>query len=357
MKRFFVAVALMATVIAAVFVPHAFAREGHTVKIALLGDFLPASSAVPFLERKGTAYFFDGVRPILGNSDAVFLNLETPVSVRGTPWEGKRYTFRASPVVAKAMYAEGVRVVSLANNHILDYGYQALDDTMRALRAAGVLYVGAGMDANEASVPALVSTPSGEVAFLAFSNTLPRDFWAGAHRAGTLFGSPKTVKRLVTAAASKGAGSSVIVSFHWGKELMIEPKEYQTSLAHLAIDSGASLVVGHHPHVAQPIEIYRGRPVLYSLGNFAFGSYSKSVQAGLLVVAKMDEDGWCDRLEIYPLAVDNTEVLFRPRRIMGPEGKRIFEALTETIPRTEADVTWKDGMGVIIPRRPTGSGK
>jgi len=346
----------MALIVVVAFPSHAHAWEGHTARIALLGDFLPASSAAPFLKSKGAAYLFDGVRPILGKSDAVFLNLETPLSAGGTPRAEKKYTFRASPRVATAMFTEGVRVVSLANNHILDYGYQALDDTMQALRAAGIFYAGAGMDVNEAAVPALVSTPAGDVAFLAFSNSLPKDFWAGKHRPGTLFGSPEAVKRSVTAASSKGNKGSVIVSFHWGKELMTEPREYQTALAHLAIDSGAALVVGHHPHVAQPIEIYRGRPVLYSLGNFSFGSYSKSVRVGLLAVANMDENGWCERLEIYPLAVDNTEVLFRPRRIMGPEGKKIFESLTETIPRKAAEVVWQDGRGVIIPRHGPGSG-
>ena len=357
MKRFFITATLFAIMSAIPFAPCALADGDHAARIALLGDFLPASSAEPFLKSKGAAYFFDGVRSVLDESDAVFLNLETSITTAGTPREGKKYTFRASPQVASAMFAERVRVVSLANNHTLDYGYQALGDTMRTLKAAGILYSGAGMDVREASIPALVPTPAGGVAFLAFNNSLPRDFWAGSRRPGTLFGSPKAVKRSVTAASSRDGIDSVIVSFHWGKELMTRPKEYQTALAHLAIDSGAALVVGHHPHVPQPIEIYGGRPILYSLGNFSFGSYSRSVHAGLLAVAHIGRDGWCERVEIFPLEVDNTEVLFQPRRMTGPEGEGLFRSLTEAISPAEAGVAWQDGRGIIIPARPPGSGK
>jgi poly-gamma-glutamate synthesis protein (capsule biosynthesis protein) len=323
------------------------AREPGSHRLVLLGDFLPAGSAAPFIRDRGLSYLFNGIRPILNTSDAAFVNLETPLSERGDPRQEKKYTFRAPPSTADGMFKEGIKVVSLANNHILDFGYDALDDTFSNLRAAGIAWTGAGSDSTSAQSPAVIHTPSGELAFLAFSNTFPKDYWAGKNRPGTLFGSPAAIKKTVPAALTAGP---VIASFHWGQELMTEPKEYQIELAHLAIDSGASLVVGHHPHVTQPIEIYRGRPIIYSLGNFSFGSYSKNAIVGIMALATITSEGQCERLEIYPLLVDNTRVAFQPLIIKGLEGQRIFDPLTAAIPPEAAEVNWDGDKGIIVPR-------
>ena len=322
------------------------AQEPAGHRTVLLGDFLPAGSATPIINERGLSYLFDGIRPILDKSGAVFLNLEAPLSERGTSRQDKKYTFRAPPSVADAMFREGIRVVSLANNHILDYGYEALEDTFSNLRAAGIAWTGAGPSSTAARKPAIVPTGSGDLAFLAFSNTFPKDYWAGKNRSGTLFGSPGTIKKAVSSALSAGP---VIASFHWGQELMTAPKDYQIELAHLAIDNGASLVVGHHPHVTQPIEIYRGRPILYSLGNFSFCSYSKNANVGIMAFAIITPDGHCQRLEIYPLLVDNTRVAFQPVTIKGLDGQRIFDPLTAAISPKDAEVRWEGDMGVIVP--------
>ena len=290
------------------------------MRVALLGDFLPAGSADPVIRDKGYAYLFGGVRDVLGASDVVFLNLETPLSLQGEPVADKKYTFRAEPAAAKAMAEEGINIVSLANNHIMDFGPDALWDTMENLQNADISHSGAGMNLDMALIPGIKHLPDDHiVAVVAFSNTLPRSYWARSDRPGTHFGSPKAVKHWVKNVAVAEAVTTVIASFHWGAELMTEPKEYQVNLARLAIDSGASLVVGHHPHVPQPIEIYRGVPILYSLGNFSFGSYSRNATVGLMAVAHFAPDGACERLEVYPLLVDNTRVAFRPLILTGLE--------------------------------------
>jgi poly-gamma-glutamate synthesis protein (capsule biosynthesis protein) len=342
MQRFFILIAACFALLPSPF-PTA-ADPADRQRIVFLGDFLPSGSADDVIAVKGYSYLFGGVHDILAESDAAFLNLETPLSGRGAPVEGKAYTFRADPAAADAMYAEGIRAVSLANNHILDFGPGALSDTLDNLRKAGIQTVGAGMDVSEAAEPAVVLTDSGSVVLLAFSNTFPDSYWAKRGRPGTLFGSPKMVRKAVSGAAEKGP---VIVSFHWGQELMEQPKEYQVNLSHLAIDSGADLVVGHHPHVPQPIEIYRGVPILYSLGNFSFGSYSQNALTGLMARAEFGEEGTCDKLEIYPLLVDNARVLFRPRTLSGIEGQRVFEDLTRGISTEAAEVTWDGEKGVI----------
>ena len=320
-------------------------------RIAFLGDFLPAGSADPVIARYGYSRLFDGVRPIISDVDTVILNLETPLSTRGKAVKNKAYTFRGSPKTAEAMAREKVKAVWLANNHILDFGTDALYDTIRHLEGAGIAHAGAGRNVGEAAAPAILDSGGINISILSFSNTFPDSYWARKNRPGTFFGAPGPVGRAVDRTLNT-YGSPVVASFHWGSELMTEPKEYQVNLARKAIDHGASLVVGHHPHVAQPIEVYRGAPILYSLGNFSFGSYSKSSRVGLMAVARFEEDGRCSLLEIYPLLVDNHEVHFTPRPITGLEGQRIFDPLVKGIDPGEASALWDGGKGVIVPITP-----
>jgi len=347
MKQFFLILSLVALFFAS---PVAASESDMTVRIALLGDFLPAGSAEPVITGLGYGRLFDGVRPILRSADAVVLNLETPISTRGRAVEGKTYTFRTSPAAVEAMAREGVRAVWLANNHILDFGVEALYDTIGYLEEAGIAHAGAGRNVAAAAAPAVLDLGDLRVFLLSFSNTFPDRYWAGRDRPGTFFGAPGPVGRAVDRALTAGEGP-VIASFHWSEELMTEPKEYQADLAHLAITHGASLVVGHHPHVPQPVEIYKGVPVLYSLGNFAFGSYSRKVRTGILAVAAFDKNGSCTLVEIYPLLVDNHEIQFCPRPITGNEGKRVFEGLAGGITPDQAEVAWDGEKGLIIPKK------
>ena len=322
------------------------ADSDPAVRIAFLGDFLPTGSADPVIKNRGYSHLFDGVRAILQTVDGVVLNLETPISRRGHSVSEKKYTFRSAPETARAMSREGIRAVWLANNHILDFGVDALYDTIRHLEEAGIAHAGAGKNVSAAAASAVLTLKGLQVSLLSFSNPFPDSYWARKNRPGTFFGAPGPVGRAV--ARTLGAnGGPVVASFHWGAELMTEPKEYQINLARKAIENGAALVVGHHPHVPQPIEVYRGVPVLYSLGNFSFGSYSRSVTEGLLAVAGFEKDGRCSRLEVYPILVDNAKVNFRPRPITGLDGRRIFDSLVKGVQKGQADVMWDGEKGVI----------
>jgi len=347
MQRFFRALLLL--VILAPNLCQPTAAAGALTRVAFLGDFLPAGSADPVLSRYGYERLFEGVRPILGDVDAVVLNLETPLSSQGKAAEGKAYTFRGSPEAAAAMAREGVKAVWLANNHILDFGTGALYDTLGHLEKAGIAHAGAGRNVAEAAAPAVLVLGGANVSLLSFSNTFPDRYWARRDRPGTFFGAPGPVGRAVNRTLQANGGP-VVASFHWGAELMAEPKDYQVDLAYLAADSGAALVVGHHPHVPQPIDVYRGVPILFSLGNFSFGSYSRRSSTGLMAVAAFDDDGRCERVEIYPLLVDNYEVNFSPRPITGIEGQRVFDPLVKGIDPFEASALWDGEKGVIVPR-------
>ena len=353
MQRFFRLILLCFTLLPSLH-PETAIADGQT-RIAFLGDFLPAGSADPTIARHGYEHLFKGIRPIISDVDAVILNLETPLSTRGKAVKGKTYTFRGSPKTAEGMAREGVKAVWLANNHILDFGVKALYDTIDHLETAGIAHAGAGRNVGAAAAPAILDLDDLKISFLAFSNTFPKSYWARKNRPGTFFGAPGPIGRAVNRTIEV-YGRPVVTSFHWGAELMTEPKEYQVDLAHLAIERGAALVVGHHPHVTQPIEIYRGVPILYSLGNFSFGSYSKSSRVGLMVVAVFETSGKCSSLEVYPLLVDNYEVTFSPRPITGLEGQRIFDPLVKGIGPEEGSARWQGEFGLIVPNLPNGRG-
>ena len=247
--------------------------------IMLGGDLLldPTLATGRILAAQGPAALMPGwyARRWDDQIDMAFANLESPVSSRGTPLAGKKYTFRADPnVTPPALLALGIDAVSLANNHVLDYGEIALVDTFEALAQAGVGFAGAGLDTTAAYAPLLLEREGLVVAFLAFADLTPvtpryQQFWqAGPDHPGiaTLTPQPPLLQAISEA---RREADIVVVSFHWGYEYA-DVVRAQRELGRAAIDVGADLVFGHHPHVPQPIEVYQGRPILYSLGNLAF---------------------------------------------------------------------------------------
>jgi poly-gamma-glutamate synthesis protein (capsule biosynthesis protein) len=260
---------------------------------------------------------------VLAGADIAFCNLECPLSARGRPAQ-KKYVFRAPASTAESLRAAGIDLVSLANNHSLDYGRQALKDTLEALRAEGISWVGAGEDLGQARQARNFSFSSGRkepirVTFLAYSNMRPIEFYATARRAGTVPAWESLIKKDV-AEASRQADFT-IVSFHWGKERSPFPTAVQRTLARLAIDSGADLVLGHHPHVLQGVERYRGGIIAYSLGNFVFPSRDQARESVILRVRMQRPKAMS--IEILPVLIEG----FTPQLARGPEAAKLLKRL------------------------------
>ncbi len=293
-----------------------------------------AGSAKPFTDEFGFTYPFEATAPLLREGDLTIANLEGPLTSRGRPEVEKQFTFRVEPESAGAMRRAGIDAVTLANNHLMDQGRVGLEETLAALRGAGIAAAGAGRTEAEARRPARLVRRGVRIALLSFSNTFPEEFWARGDSPGTAYGDPAAVEADVRAA--RRAADLVIVAFHWGSELAPLPKAYQVSLAHLAVDAGADLVLGTHPHTLQGIERYRGALVFYSLGNFAFGSYSARVRDGVLArmafrgrFARPDgrqEPVW-DPVVLVPLDVYNPDVHFQPQVAAGPRAAAILAQL------------------------------
>jgi poly-gamma-glutamate synthesis protein (capsule biosynthesis protein) len=282
-----------------------------------------AGSATAALERLGYDYPFAACRAELKKGKINVGNLEAPISRHGIEFTDKRFRFRADPRSAAALQRAGFSVLTLANNHMMDFGTPALRETINYLDSFGILHTGAGETAAAAREPVIVRTTEGSVAFLAYSLTFPAEFYAAAARPGTAPGYAGQVREDVVRA--KAAADYVVVSFHWGSEGATLPHSYQIRAAHGAIDAGADVVLGHHPHVLQGIERYRKGIIFYSLGNFAFGSRSRTATQS--VIARIILDNGVRGVELVPLNVNYSEVRFQPRPLTGKKGEDVVDQL------------------------------
>jgi poly-gamma-glutamate synthesis protein (capsule biosynthesis protein) len=253
---------------------------------------LAAVGDVTFGDRVGTAIEAGGPRlpwrhvaGRLRSADVATANLEGAVSTRGAPVADKEYHFRGPPAAlgAAAGFA-GLDVVSLANNHSLDFGRDAFLDTLRHAKRFGLATVGGGADLAEARRAVVLEQGGLRIAFLGYSDVRPLGFDAGPGLAGTAPARPELIDADVRAARRRA--DVVVVWFHWGEELATEPAWRQQQLAAAALNAGSTLVLGAHPHVLQPLtDVPSRRLVAWSLGNFVFPAASPgTTRTGILVV-------------------------------------------------------------------------
>lgn len=291
-----------------------------TVSFLAVGDV--------YLRRPDPASAFRHFDGLFRSANLRFCNLEGPCSHLGTPTIGKYITIGMQPTVVPALKAVGFDLVAFANNHALDYGYEAFLDTLERLDAAGIARIGGGRDLAEARRPVILERNGLRVGCLAYAATIPWGYEAAEGRPGitpirvqTYYepryqimseqpGMPARVvnvihpEDLATLVSEvqqlKKEAHAVIVSFHWGVAFLPDPAPYQPELAHAVVEAGADLVLGHHPHVLQGVEVYRGVPIFYSLSNFVFDRENPRFgEETMLVLAEFGPDGLA-RTWAYP---------------------------------------------------------
>ena len=217
---------------------------------------------------KPSAKPFSAVVHILKSTDLVVANLENPLTNGGNRVKGK-CTLRGSPNWAGVMRDIGVHLISLANNHMMDYGQEGLLNTIRALNSAGLEYVGAGKNRKEAYAPKLMKIKKTSIAFIARTSVIVSSpSYAGESQPGVAYLDIEETKRNIK--ACKDQADLVILLIHWGLEEYHYPPPHQRILAKELIEAGADLILGHHPHVLQGVEVIGKSFVAYSLGNFVF---------------------------------------------------------------------------------------
>ncbi|HYA87859.1 MAG TPA: CapA family protein [Nitrospirota bacterium] len=244
------------------------------MRLLLVGDIMFGRLVNETLKSMPPTYPWGNTLPLFRASDLRIGNLECVLSDRGAPWDRtpKTFHFRTDAKNKECLKAAGFNFLSLANNHTLDYEYEALLDMLALLDTAGVRHGGAGADLTQASQPALLSAGGTTTAFIAFTDNEP-DWEATDQRAGIHFvpldlTDERAVHLFDLIREAKTKADLVIVTAHWGSNWGYQPEPEHVPFARMLVDSGADIVLGHSCHVFRGIEIYRERLILYSTGDF-----------------------------------------------------------------------------------------
>ncbi|MDR1919015.1 MAG: CapA family protein [Tannerellaceae bacterium] len=255
--------------------------SSHELSICFTGDLLLDRGVREQIDRKGgAAALFSQVSAVWADYDAVVVNLECPVTTRLAP-VNKRYVFRADPPCLPALQKAGITHAALANNHSYDQGRNGLEDTYRHLCEQNIRPIGAGSNASQACRPVFVSKGSIRVAIFN-SVLLPLENWEYLADAFSLCQASTEELCMQIRQLKSKEKCYVVVVLHWGTEYAAQAHLQQIRDARQLIDAGADAIVGHHPHVVQPQESYRGKPIFYSLGNFIFDARREGANRGLM---------------------------------------------------------------------------
>ena len=256
--------------------------------------------------------------PELREADISMVNLEAPFTQQNQILPGKKFNFKAPIENVQVLQNGGIDIVNLANNHAMDYQGAGLSDTLATLEKAGIQSVGAGTDLTKARRPIVMEVKGQRVAYLGYYD-------ADLHAATSTTPGTNPRHNDRVAADIKALRSQVdwiVVNYHWGEELAKYPGDWQIDLARFTVDQGADLVVGHHPHVLQGAEVYKGRPIVYSLGNFIFGGKAVSDYDTAALKVSLKEQQM--KVEFLPVQVRN----FQAKVVNGQSGQQILSQIT-----------------------------
>lgn len=246
---------------------------------------------------------FEQVISLFRDQDAVVVNLEYVAANSGTQTPGKFYTFRAKPKTLQVLVDAGITAVSVANNHAGDYGLIAFEEMLDNLSKYDIGYFGGGNSKDEAYSPLLIPVGKWDVAMIGVNMIEIPYFAATATKGGIAWLDNSKLKQAVKKA--KQEADFVVVMPHWGWEYTAEVNDQQQQVAKLAIDAGADLIIGGHPHHIQPKEVYKGKEIYYSLGNLVFDGYGPpGWQDGELVRLTIADDGLSTEAIPYHVGID-----------------------------------------------------
>jgi poly-gamma-glutamate capsule biosynthesis protein CapA/YwtB (metallophosphatase superfamily) len=321
-------------------------REDLT--LAIVGDI--------YVHREDPSSVFRHVSDILSKADIAFGNQEASLSMKGIPRKrgfGKK-NMESGPRMVQALISAGFDVVGLANNHSMDWGPEGIMEAIEVLNQAKIAHCGAGANIDEAHKPAIIECNGTKVAFLSYSSVfLPDLFPAQENRPGIAVVSLYTVYRpparvfevpgmpaisiaipqqadlkLLQQDISKARDEAdvVVISWHWGvSQGYLKVVDYQREMGKFAIDAGADLVVGHHPHVLQGVEVYKGKAIFYSLGDFTFHNKGKWGRESMIVRCQI-RDKQIRGISLVPLLINEQD---EPEVVTGKKGEAIYQFMQQ----------------------------
>lgn len=316
-----------------------------TITVTAVGDMIFDRKVKSLIQSAGGLAPLADVAGLLDDADITVGNLESPLSDGGAKNTAKDVTFRGDPRGIEGLRAAGFDFLSLGNNHVLDYGPDALADTTSALQSAGIGYAGAGADKTAAWTPAVRDVNGTTVAFLSFSHILPAGFVATDSKAGLAAGRGNMEAVSSAIREAKDRYDYVLVSFHWGVEYEDFANGEQVRDARMAVDAGADMVLSHHPHVIQGIEYYDGRLIVYSTGDFVFDHYSRKTGESFILDAELGPGG-VTAVTCTPVYLDSHGA---PAVVTGGEAATILERLKQISAPHGTDVVIEGDIARVLP--------
>ena len=296
-----------------------------SVTIASVGDMMFGRGVADYIRSNGGKALFSKVAGALNEADLTLGNLEGPLARGGTAAAGKDVTLLGDPKAIAGLTSAGFDAVGLANNHALDFGEPALRATLTLLDDAGIAHSGAGMHWAEARKPAALKANGARVAFLSFSEIIPDGFAATDSKPGIARARQRMDQVQASIRDAKKAHDYVVVMFHWGVEYKPDANSDQRADAHKAVDAGADLVLGAHPHVVQGLESYKGRLIAYSLGDFVFDHYSRATGETVVLEIEMPSAG-PPSFRITPVYLSESHGI--PHVVTGAEAGSILRRIS-----------------------------
>lgn len=294
------------------------------ITLVAVGDIMLSRTVTSKIKQHNDLnYPFLQTANFLKNADLTFGNLENSI-IAGPVILPYTMTLRGDPGIEKALKNSGFDILSLANNHVPNSGTQGVLATLEYLDKIGLAHVGAGENSTAAQQPAYFSRQGLTFAFLGYndSDVVPAFYEAAENRPGTAFMRIEQMVAMVELAKTKA--DFVIVSMHSGQEYVPTPNQAQINFAHAAIDAGAELVLGHHPHVIQTLEQYQGKYIFYSLGNFIFDQdHLAAVKQGLALKIYFNQAGVREILPL-PVIIQNYA---QPKFLPGDAAAQVLERL------------------------------
>ncbi|WP_077490192.1 CapA family protein [Sinomonas mesophila] len=313
------------------------------MRIGMMGDVMLGRLVNQRLRRVEPAYVWGDLLPILAQADVRFANLECVMADGGSPWPGKVFHFRSDSKNVACLEAAGITVVSLANNHTLDYGFDAFREMLPLLDAHGIRRAGAGLDAAEAQRPATVTAGGTTLGVLAFTDNEPG--WAagavtpGIFHAPTDLADPRTRALVEGVQRVRGEVGFLVLSAHWGPNWGTAVPPDHAALAHALVDAGADAVFGHSAHIFRGVEVYRGKPVVYSAGDFvddyAVDDIERNDQSFLFLLEV--DDGAPTWLRLFPTVIADLQV-----RRAGAEAQWIARRMQRRSAQLGTEARWLD---------------
>ncbi len=294
----------------------------ETIKITAVGDILLACGIESLVKRKGHEYLLKSVEPHLNISDIVIGNLECPISNTGVSNVNQESVI-ARPNTLDVLTDAGFNAVSLANNHMMDFGISGLQDTIIELENRSINYAGAGIDKKTKKQPGKISGYD-NVTFLSY-------YGRSKKNQGGTNGAEKN-RVLADIQKAKDENKIIIVNIHWGRYNRKLPQKHQVEFAHQMIDFGANLIIGSGPHVLQPVELYHGGVIAYSLGNFLFDHTindppNPDTQLTMMLNITFVKNA-VKNVTIQPIYINNE---FRPEPIEPDKEPQLFKKVTSLL--------------------------